>query len=634
MPGRLAALIVLALGLAGVATAQIPTSSVAPSPFRPLDLPAPNLVRTGSGRPGRAYWQQRADYRIQATLDPARQELRGRETIHYVNHSPDSLAYVWLFLEQNICAPGSVTNQLDQPPLVFLGSIFDFSCKGFNGGVTLEHVRVGLRDLPATVFGTTMRLDLPRPLPPGRFLDLDIGWHFTVPDYGAGRMGHDGSLYELGQWYPRMAVYDDARGWNHEPYIGGGEFYLEYGRFDVALTVPADYIVGATGVLLNPEQVLTPAQRARLARARHSNAPVAIITADEAGQAARTRPAARGTLTWRFAADSVRDFAFGAAPDFRWDASAYRHTLVHTLYRPSAPEWEEANRIVRDAVQYYSEQWYPYPYPHITSIEGPIEGMEYPMITFDPRAPSREERQWVLAHELGHQWVPMVVGSNERLYPWMDEGFNTFIDLGNAARYFKGTPYGDSIEVHPLHLYPDHAVAGKEEPLIRRPIEAHDLFWTGYQKPALMMQTLRYEVLGKDRFDYAFRTYLRAWAYKHPTPADFFRVMRDASGMDLDFFWRDWIYTTARLDQAVDSVGTAAGDQKVFLSNRGTMTLPLEMDLTYADGTTERVRLPVEMWNLGPAFAYRVRGGKRVTAVIVDPRSALPDVDRANNRLH
>ena len=635
MPPRITGVVLLALALAGSLRAQT-VDSAAASPFRPLAMPTPNDVRTGSGRPGKGYWQQRADYRIEATLDPATHELRGRETIHYVNRSPDPLPYLWLFVEQNICAPGSVTNQLDQPPLVFLGSTFDFSCKGFAGGLTLDHVRLGLRNLATTVTGTTMRVDLPRPLAPGQFLDLDIGWRFTVPDYGAGRMGRDGTLYELGQWYPRMVVYDDVRGWNHEPYIGGGEFYLEYGHFDVALTVPADYIVGATGVLLNPAEVLTATQRARLARARSSSAPVAIITADEAGEAggrAGGRAVGRsgGTRTWRFSADSVRDFAFGAAPDFRWDASAYRKTLVHTLYRPSAPEWEEANRMVHDAVEYYSEQWYPYPYPHITSIEGPIEGMEYPMITFDPRAPSREERQWVLAHELGHQWMPMIVGSNERLYPWMDEGFNTFIDLGNAARYFKGTAYGDSIEVHPLHLYPDHAISEREQPLISRPVEGHDLFWTGYQKPALMMQTLRYEVLGKERFDYAFRQYLRAWAYKHPTPADFFRVMRDASGMDLDFFWRDWIYTTARLDQAVDSVGTAEGAEKVFLSNRGTMTLPLEMDLAYADGTTERVRLPVEMWNLGPRFAYRVRGGRHVTGVVVDPRGVLPDIDRKNN---
>jgi len=202
------------------------------------------------------------------------------------------------------------------------------------------------------------------------------------------------------------------------------------------------------------------------------------------------------------------------------------------------------------------------------------------------------------------------------------------------GEHFAGTPYGDSIEVHPLHLYPDHAIPGKEQALILRPVESHDLFWTGYQKPALMMQTLRYEVLGRDRFDFAFRQYLRAWAFKHPTPADFFRVMRDASGMDLDFFWRDWIYTTARLDQAVDSVSTTDGRQKVYLSNRATMTLPLEMDLKYEDGGTERVRLPVEMWNLGPSFAYRVREGRKVASVVVDPRAVLPDVNRANNRLH
>ncbi|HZA99258.1 MAG TPA: M1 family metallopeptidase [Gemmatimonadales bacterium] len=618
-----------AAGLAEVLaqqTGRTDTISLPPSVFRALPLPAPNPYRTGSGRPGPSYWQQRVDYRIAATLDTVRREIRGRETIHYTNNSPDRLAYLWMFLEQNICSPASVTEKLDQPPLVFLGSTFDFSCKGFRGGVTLERVSVAGRALRPQVFGTTMRLDLPRPLASGRAIDIEVVWKFPVPDYGAGRMGRDGSLYEIAQWYPRLAVYDDVRGWNHEPYIGAGEFYLEYGSFDVSLTVPAGYVVAATGTLQNPAAVLTPTQQRRLAMARTSTKSVAIITADEAGTN-RSRPAGQGQLTWRFTADSVRDFAFAAAPNFRWDASAYRGTLIHTFYRPSAPEWEEANQMVRDALQYFSEQWYPYPYPQISSVEGPIEGMEYPMLTFDPRAPSREERHWVLAHELGHQWMPMIVGSNERLYPWMDEGFNTFIDLAGAARYFAGTPYGDTIEVHPLHLYQDHAIPGREQPLINRPVETKNLFWAGYQKPALMLQTLRYEVLGKDRFDHAFRQYLRAWAYKHPTPADFFRIMRDASGVDLDWFWRDWIYTTARLDQAVDSVSA----EKIFLSNRGSMTLPLEMDLIYQDGSTERIKLPVEMWNLGTRFAYRIKSGKSVTRVVVDPRQVLPDVDRGNN---
>ncbi|HEV7367425.1 MAG TPA: M1 family metallopeptidase [Gemmatimonadales bacterium] len=597
------------------------------SPFRPLLLPGPNEYRSGSGRPGPGYWQQRTDYRIAATLDTAQRRLHGRETIHYTNNSPDTVSYLWMFLDQNICAPHSVTNQLDQPALVFLGSTFDFSCKGFNGGVTLERVTVLRRAVRPVIYGTTMRIDLPRPLPAGGVLDLELAWHFPVPDYGAGRMGRDGSLYQIAQWYPRLAVYDDVRGWNHEPYIGAGEFYLEYGSFDVALTLPAGYVVAATGILRNPEQVLTAGQRSRLAIARTSTHPVAIITADEAGHAERTRPSSKGQLTWRFTADNVRDFAFAAGPELRWDASSYEGILIQTFYRPKANRWEEANRMAHEAIKYFSEQWYRYPYPQATTVEGPIEGMEYPMLTFVPNSPSREEQQWVLSHEFGHEWFPMVVGSNERLYPWMDEGFNTFIDLAGAAHYFDGTHYGDTIEVHPLHLYPDHTIPGQEQPLISRPVESKDLFWTGYQKPALMLQILRYQVLGKDRFDHAFREYIKAWAFKHPTPADFFRVMRDASGVDLDWFWRDWIYSTARLDQAVDSIG----GEKIFLANRGTMTLPLEMELTYGDGATERIQLPVEMWNLGPRFAYRIREGKSVRKVVVDPGRALPDVDRSNN---
>jgi Peptidase family M1 domain len=604
------------------------TMPVPPSEFRPLPLAAPTQYRTGSGRPGPRYWQQRVDYRIAATLDTAHRQIRGRETVHYVNNSPDTLPYLWMHVEQNICAPSSITDQLDQPPLAFLGSTFDFSCKGFEGGLMLERVSIGRRALRPAVYGTTMRIDLPRPLAPGGALDLELVWHFPVPDYGAGRMGRDGSLYEIAQWYPRLAVYDDVRGWNHEPYIGAGEFYLEYGSFDVSLTVPASYIVAATGTLRNPELVLTAAQRHRLAIARTSTQPVAIITADEAGHAERTRSSPRGLVTWRFTADSVRDFAFAAGPELRWDASSYEGILIETLYRPNANRWEEANRMAREAIKFFSEHWYRYPYPHATTVEGPIEGMEYPMLTFVPNSPSREELQWALSHEFGHQWFPMVVGSNERLFPWMDEGFNTFIDLAGAAHYFAGTPYGDSIEVHPLHLYRDNAIAGQEQPVISRPVEVKNLFWTGYQKPALMLQILRYEVLGKERFDHAFREYIKAWAYKHPTPADFFRLMRDASGADLDWFWRDWVYTTARLDQAVDSI--AGG--RIYLSNRGTMTLPLEMDIGYQDGATERIRLPVEMWNLGPRFAYRLKEGRSVRRVLVDPRQALPDVDRSNNQ--
>jgi hypothetical protein len=602
------------------------------SPFRPLELPGPNIFRAGSGRPGAGYWQQAVDYRIEAVLDPAQNELRARADVSYHNRSPDPLPYLWLHLEQNMCAPGSLTSQLDQPPLVFLGSVFDFSCKGFAGGLAMDSVLVGGVAARTTIFGTTMRLDLAEPLAPGASLLVRMVWRFKVPPFGGGRMGHDGPLYEFGQWYPRLAVYDDLRGWNHEPYIGAGEFYLEYGRFDVAITVPASHIVAATGTLQNAAQVLTVSQRDRLARAATSADPVAIITRGEAGIPARTRPSTSGSLTWRFSADSVRDFAFAASPDFQWDASAWEGVMIHTLFRPGATLWAEANRMTRQALAYYSQQWLRYPWPQFTSIEGPVEGMEYPMITFDPGGPTREDVGWVLAHELGHQWVPMVVGSNERLYPWMDEGFNTFINLANAARYFSGTAYGDSIEAHPLHLYADHAVPG-EQPLLLRPVEVTDLFWAGYQKPALMLSLLRDEVLGRERFDAAFRQYLHAWAFRHPSPADFFRLMRDASGMDLDWYWREWVTTTTRLDQAVESIGTEVdGVTEVRLASLGTMVMPAELRLIFADGTSEVVRLPVEMWNLGPQFTYRARGRGAVRSAELDARHALPDVDRANNR--
>ncbi|MGH7736104.1 MAG: M1 family metallopeptidase, partial [Gemmatimonadales bacterium] len=338
---------------------------------------------------------------------------------------------------------------------------FDFSCEGFEGGDSLESLAVNGVPATHTIYGTTMRVDLARPLPPHATATITARWRFKVPPYGAGRMGHDGALYELGQWYPRMCVYDDVKGWNHEPYIGAGEFYLEYGSFKVNVTLPASYVVSATGRLLNPLETLTATERTRLARARTSDTAIAIITATEAGTP-RTRPRMSGTMTWRYAADSVRDFAIAAAPNFRWDASGYDGILIHTYYRPTATLWTEANKMARHAVKYYSQQWLRYPYPHASAIEGPIEGMEYPMMTFDPSGPDRLDLAWTVAHELGHQWTPMLIGSNERLYPWMDEGFNTFIDLGNAASYFAGTPYGDSIEVHPLHLYPLHAIVGSE----------------------------------------------------------------------------------------------------------------------------------------------------------------------------
>jgi hypothetical protein len=631
-PSCLAPLAFLSLVIARPLSGQSSERSVADSShFRHLDLPAPNDVRTAAGRPGSRYWQQQADYRITATLDSAHNELHGRETIHYLNRSPDALPYLWLYVEQNICASNSITNTLNQPPLVFGDVSFDFSCGGFSGRPTLESAKVNGVDAKRTNYGTTMRIDLAKPLPAGASLNLDFAWHFTVPEQGVGRMGRDGALYEIAQWYPRMAVYDDVRGWNHEPYIGAGEFYLEYGNFDVSLTVPASYIIAATGELRNPKEALTDAEQMRLVVARSSNSAVTIISREDAGVSSRTRPG-NHPFTWHFTARNVRDFAWAAAPNWIWEASNYDGILIETLYRPSADKWPEAHRMARGAIKYFSEQWYRYPWSHATTVEGPVQGMEYPMLTFVPNNSTRETQQWDLAHEFGHEWFPMIVGSNERLYPWMDEGFNTFIDLHNTALYFAGTPYGDTIEANPLHLAAVHTKPGEEQPLITNPTEVRDLMWVGYEKPALMMQTLRFEVLGRERFDAAFREYIRTWAFKHPMPADFFRLMRDASGMELDWFWRDWVFTTARLDQAVDAVTIdTSGHANVVLTNRGTMVMPAELKITFDDGTNETVKLPVEMWNLGQHFTYRLPSRKAVRRVEVDPRHALPDYDRTNN---
>ena len=462
------------------------------SHFRPLELAGPNEYRSGAGRPGPKYWQQRVDYRIRATLDPDKNEIRGSESIHYVNHSPDSLLLPsWLYVEQNICEPNSVTgNACAQSAAArsFSELAFDFSCQGLQ-----QRAETGVAEgrgqgsaANAVRYHATSGSRQASRLAQERRWIWTLNGISTFPRKAPGAWDMTGSLYEIAQWYPRMAVYDDVKGWNHEPYIGAGEFYLEYGNFDVSLTVPFGHIVAATGELANPEQVLTAAQRQRLALARKSDTTVAIIRANEAGKVELTRPTAVGakpaTLTWHYTATNVRDFAFAAGPEFRWDASGYSGILIEALYRLKADKWAEVNRMGHEAIKYYSDQWFKYPYSHATTIEGPVEGMEYPMLTFTPNSPTREDQQWVIAHEFGHEWFPMVVGSNERLYPWMDEGFNTFIDLANAAKYFAGTPYGDTIEVHPLHLNAEHAVAGNEQPLITKPVEVRDLFWGGYQE--------------------------------------------------------------------------------------------------------------------------------------------------------
>jgi hypothetical protein len=599
-----------------------------PSPFRQLDLPAPNRLRTGAGGPGPDYWQQRVDYTIRATLNVNTHVISGSERIRYVNNSPDRLAYLWLQLDGSVCGPESVANEIQLPPLRFGEGLFDFTCRS-GEGVNLSRVASAGRPLEYKVFDTTMRVELPAPIEPGAELELEIDWRWMVPEQGFARMGRDGTLYMVAAWYPRLMVYDDLGGWNTEPFIGPGEFYLEYGDFDVELTLAEGFIVAATGTLQNPGDVLTGDQRSRLASAMSSETPVAVVSAEEARANAARRPSQM--KTWRFQAQDVRDFAFAAAPNFRWDATSWDGILIQTFYRPEALDWEEAILMSHQTIRYFSELLGRYPYPHATTVEGPIGGMEFPMITFVPSTDVREDLYFVLTHEFGHEWFPMMVGSNERIDVWMDEGFNTFINIGSVKDYFAGEPYADTVVTHVHNLHAKHSIPGKEQALALPPAEQADLYWTAYMKPSLMMHLLRTEVMGEDRFDRAFREYVAAWTYKHPAPADFFRFMEDAAGMDLDWFWRGWIYTTARLDHAVSNVtATDVGGSAIVLRSLGAMVMPAELLITYADESTETVRLPVEMWYQGPGFVYTT--DKPVTAAEVDPRRVYPDDDRANNR--
>jgi hypothetical protein len=406
-----------------------------PSPFRPLGLPAANSLRTGTGRPGPDYWQQRVDYTIRATLNVNSHLLDGSERIRYVNNSPDRLSYLWLQLDGSVCGSESVANQIQLPPLRFGEGLLDFTCRS-GEGVSLSRVASAGQPLDYRVYDTTMRVELPAPIEPGGEVELEIDWRWMIPEQGFARMGRDGMLYMVAAWYPRLMVYDDLNCWNIDPFIGPGEFYLEYGDFDVQLTLPDGFIVTATGTLQNPNDVLTGEQRSRLASAMSSETPVLVVSAEEAAANAAQRPSQM--KTWHFQAQDVRDFAFAAAPNFRWDATSWDGILIQTFYRPEALDWEEAILMSHQTIRYFSERLGRYPYPHATTVEGPIAGMEYPMITFVPSTEVREDLFFVLTHEFGHEWFPMMVGSNERIHVWMDEGFNTFINIGSVKDYFAG----------------------------------------------------------------------------------------------------------------------------------------------------------------------------------------------------
>lgn len=547
--------------------------------FRQLyqELPTPNVYRTASGAPGHEYYQQQANYVIELVLDDENQTIKGKERITYINNSPDPLEYLWLQLDQNMRAKDSDSK------LITVEKMEDFKSIGalqrrmfdFDGGFKIDKVNAtNGKPLQYAINKTMLRIDLDQPLKPGARISFDIEWWYNINDRFkvGGRSGYeyfpeeDNYLYTIAQFFPRMCVYNDVEGWQNKQFLGRGEFTLPFGDYDVSITVPADHVVASTGVLQNEAQVLTTEQRNRLRQARNKfDAPMFIITEEEARKNEANKVA--GTKTWRFKAENVRDFAFASSRKFIWDAQAVKvgnNTPLAMSFYPKEgnPLWEKySTRIVAHTLEVYSKYTIDYPYPVAISVHSHAIGMEYPMISFNGGRPEKDgtysERTkygmlGVIIHEVGHNFFPMIINSDERQWTWMDEGLNTFVQYLTEQEWERDYPSRRG----PAHMITDYMGGDKRyiSPIMTNSESIWQFGNNAYGKPATALNILRETILGRELFDFAFKTYCERWAFKHPTPADLFRTMEDASAVDLDWFWRGWFYTTDHVDIAINSV--------------------------------------------------------------------------------
>jgi len=548
--------------------------------FRQLgtDLPTPNVYRNAAGAPGHAYWQQKADYEIDLRLDDENQRIYGTETVTYHNQSPDALDYLWLQLDQNMRAKDSDTYKTRTNGVSDRMSFWELARlqePEFDGGFKIEYVKdKSGRELPHTINKTMMRIDLPTPLKPKTSVSFQIKWWYNINNRMkiGGRSGYeyfeedDNYLYTIAQFYPRMAVYSEFEGWQNKQFLGRGEFALAFGDYKVSITVPADHVVGATGVLQNANSILTGEQKKRWAKAKiDTENPVIIVTEDEAREAEKGR--AKKTKTWVFEAENVRDFAFASSRKFIWDAMAVKfgnRTVMAMSYYPKEgnPLWElYSTRVVAHTLRCYSKYTFDYPYPAAISVHAASIGMEYPMICFNFGRPNKDGTYskrtkygmiGVIIHEVGHNYFPMIVNSDERQWTWMDEGLNTFLQYLTEQEWERDYPSRRGA----AYKIVDY-MKGDKEGIVPIMTNSESILQFGnnaYGKPATALNILRETVMGRELFDHAFKQYAQRWQFKHPTPADFFRTMEDASGVDLDWFWRGWFYTTDHVDIAIEEV--------------------------------------------------------------------------------
>ncbi|MBD0402236.1 M1 family metallopeptidase [Flammeovirga sp. EKP202] len=545
--------------------------------FKQLDeeLPTPNVYRTGSGAPGHKYWQQQADYVIEASLDESKHRLTGKETITYTNNSPDVIKYLWVQLDQNMRAKNSNTYKIQQSKIEDKASLKKLQriegYPDYDGGHKIASVTdTNGKKIPFVINQTMMRVDIAQPMQPGDQITFNVEWSYNINNRKlmGGRGGYEqfpdgNTLYTITQWYPRMAVYDDVNGWQNKQFLGNGEFALTFGDFDVKFTVPADHIVASTGVLQD-SSVLTEEQIQRIEKAKTSEKPEMIVTLKEVQK--KEKKKAKGTKTWHYTAENVRDFAMGSSRKLLWDAMGVEvggKTVMAMSYYPKEA-YDLYKRYSTEAVAHtletYSKYTFDYPYPVAISVEAE-NGMEYPMICFnygrvDEKGNYSKRTKYgmlsVIIHEVGHNYFPMIVNSDERQWTWMDEGLNSFLQFVAEQEWEEGYPSREGFpELIIDYMKGDPAGIS---PIMTNSESIHQFGYNAYSKPATALNILRETIMGRELFDYAFKEYARRWKFKHPTPADFFRTMEDASGVDLDWFWRGWFYTTEPCDISIENV--------------------------------------------------------------------------------
>lgn len=606
-------------------------------------------TRSASGEPGHEYWQNRADYKLTAKLNEKTNEIVGTGIVTYTNNSYDKMSFVWMHLDQNLFKSDSRGNAV--VPLT--GSRNGAQGEVFDGGHKIKSVKIVTtnkgksveKEAKYIITDTRMQIFLPDDLKAkGGVVKIKIDFSFISPKEGSDRTGvldtKNGKIFTIAQWYPRMCVYDDLRGWNTNPYLGASEFYLEYGDFDVNITVPSNHIVVCSGELLNPKSVYSANEQSRLAKAIQSEKTVMIRTAEEV--AANASKAAGSEKTWHFKIKNARDLSWASSPAFILDGARInlpsgKKALALSAYPVESAgneAWGRSTEYTKTSIENYSKRWFEYPYPVATNVAGNEGGMEYPGIVFCGWGSKGEDLWGVTDHEFGHGWFPMIVGSNERVFGWMDEGFNTFINSLSSVDFNNGEFKKKPTD---FHQNADYYTNPKTETVMSSPdnMKEANIGLLCYFKPGSGLEMLREQVLGPERFDVAFRAYVERWAFKHPAPDDFFRTMENVAGEDLSWFWRGWFVNNWRLDQGINSIKYVKNDPAkgviITIENFEKMAMPVILDVKTKSGKVTRVKLPVEVWQRNIDWSFKMNTTEEIATIVLDPDHVFPDSNESNN---